>query len=232
SASTEDRKAFRQSQREILDAGLTSTLTAEQLDALQTVKAERPKRAPRLRQLINRLDLSDAQKANFAAFFEAQRAQRAAWQEANPEATRADRRAYRQSQRGEMREAVETILTPAQQEQLKNARQRAKQRTERRGGSPRAEGQRSAPATTFALSNAPNPFNPTTTLRFELRTSERVVLEVYNTQGQRVATLIDGERAAGVHTARFDAADLPTGTYIARLTVGRLVESRRLSLVK
>ena len=65
--------------------------------------------------------------------------------------------------------------------------------------------------------NYPNPFNPSTTIRYALPARSHVQLMVFNTLGQRVAILQDGEQIAGEHEVRFDARDLPSGTYICQL---------------
>jgi hypothetical protein len=60
----------------------------------------------------------------------------------------------------------------------------------------------------FTLSqNFPNPFNPETTIRFDLPRSEEIELAVYNLSGQKVATLAHGLRAAGAYTVRWDGRD-------------------------
>ena len=91
--------------------------------------------------------------------------------------------------------------------------------------------------TDFALGqNYPNPFNPSTIIPYQLPTSAHVRLEVFNLLGQRLATLVDAEQAAGMHTAQWDATDaagraVGAGVYIYRLSVGEQTESRRMVLV-
>ncbi|MDE2813423.1 MAG: T9SS type A sorting domain-containing protein [Gemmatimonadota bacterium] len=91
--------------------------------------------------------------------------------------------------------------------------------------------------TDFALGqNYPNPFNPSTVIPYQLPTSAHVRLEVFNLLGQRLATLVDAEQAAGIHTAQWDATDaagraVGAGVYIYRLSVGEQTESRRMVLV-
>ncbi len=72
----------------------------------------------------------------------------------------------------------------------------------------------------FALTGAaPNPFNPTTTIGYELTAVSRVRLEVFDALGRRMATLVDGEVGAGHRQAVWDASGLPAGSYVAVLTV-------------
>ena len=85
----------------------------------------------------------------------------------------------------------------------------------------------------FSLSpNFPNPFNPSTTIRYGLPIRSFVSLTVYNALGQRVATLLEGEMEAGFHEAVFDAPGLASGVYLYRLTAGSYVETRKLALVR
>ncbi|MFT5141854.1 MAG: putative repeat protein (TIGR01451 family) [Rhodothermales bacterium] len=85
----------------------------------------------------------------------------------------------------------------------------------------------------FGLSgNYPNPFNPQTTVRFETPESGRVRLSVHDVLGREIAVLVDGVIGAGSHDATFDAADLPSGTYMARLSGSMGVQSRTMVLLK
>jgi len=80
--------------------------------------------------------------------------------------------------------------------------------------------------------NYPNPFNPTTRIEFSIAEPSNVTLEVFNIQGQRVATLVNKTKSAGVHTVNFHAASLSSGMYIYRLQAGNYSEVKKMSLIK
>jgi hypothetical protein len=85
----------------------------------------------------------------------------------------------------------------------------------------------------FALAqNYPNPFNPSTTIGVELARSGFVTLEVFNVLGQRVATLLNREMAAGTYDVKFNAASLPSGMYAYRLQSQGFSSVRTMMLLK
>ncbi len=85
----------------------------------------------------------------------------------------------------------------------------------------------------FALrQNYPNPFNPTTQIRFDLPESAQVRLDVFNSLGQRVATLVNETKSAGSHEISFDAEHLSSGHYIYRLEASGEVFTRTMTLIK
>ena len=78
----------------------------------------------------------------------------------------------------------------------------------------------------------PNPFNPSTTITFNLPQPADVTLTVYAITGQKVATLAEGWLNAGTHMALFDGAHLASGIYIYRLESGNVVRSGKMLLMK
>jgi hypothetical protein len=91
----------------------------------------------------------------------------------------------------------------------------------------------SAGPETFRLEqNYPNPFNPSTTIRYGLAERTHVTLSVFNTLGQVVATLANGEQLAGPHEVKFDGAGLSSGVYFYRLQAGGSVQTKRLVLLR
>jgi len=87
--------------------------------------------------------------------------------------------------------------------------------------------------TKFALmQNYPNPFNPTTNIAYELPTTAKVVLKVYDVLGREVMTLVNQEQAAGRYVQPFNASALSSGMYFYRLQAGNFVETKKMMLVK
>lgn len=88
-------------------------------------------------------------------------------------------------------------------------------------------------ATEFALAgNAPNPFNPTTTIRYALPQAADVALTVYNVAGQSVRTLVAEHQRAGWYAVEWDATGLAAGLYFYRLQAGAFRALGKLLLLK
>jgi hypothetical protein len=85
----------------------------------------------------------------------------------------------------------------------------------------------------FSLAqNFPNPFNPTTRIRFELPRFSCLTLKVYDTLGREVATLVDGEKPAGIHEVEFNGTGMASGIYYCRLQAQGFETSKKLLLLK
>jgi hypothetical protein len=80
--------------------------------------------------------------------------------------------------------------------------------------------------------NSPNPFNPSTEIRYELGQDSWVELSVFDLAGRRVLSLYEGFQAAGERTVPCDARTLGSGTYVYRLRVGDQVLSRKMVVLK
>ena len=87
--------------------------------------------------------------------------------------------------------------------------------------------------TQFALNqNFPNPFNPSTTIKFQLPVSGNVDLRVYDIVGREVAVLVNAEYQSGFFSIEFDAAGLSSGVYIYRLQVSGATFVKKMVLLK
>lgn len=82
------------------------------------------------------------------------------------------------------------------------------------------------------LSNYPNPFNPGTTVRFNLQQSSAVVLKVYDMTGREVVELLKTVLPAGEHTVKFDGTGLTSGTYICELRAANTIKRIKMLLLK
>jgi len=88
------------------------------------------------------------------------------------------------------------------------------------------------PSATHLSQNYPNPFNATTSISYQLPLSGYVRLEVFDLLGHKVATLVEGEQAAGHKSISWDASELSSGVYLYRLAVGNLTEAKKMLFLK
>lgn len=96
----------------------------------------------------------------------------------------------------------------------------------------------------FSLSqNFPNPFNPTTKIKFQIpnviatplergKQSQLVILKVYDVLGNEITTLINEEKPAGIYEVNFNAVKLPSGIYFYKLQVGSFIDTKKMVLLK
>ncbi len=78
--------------------------------------------------------------------------------------------------------------------------------------------------------NYPNPFNPATQIYFSLQQEGHVCIEIFDLLGRRAAKLFEDRLTAGDHTISYDAAGLPSGSYICRITCDDKVDFRLMTL--
>ncbi len=83
-----------------------------------------------------------------------------------------------------------------------------------------------------SITTHPNPFNPSTVISFQLSANSHVNLAVYDVSGRKVAQLVNGNREAGLHEVTFDASDLTSGVYIAKLCTGEIQQTQKVLLVR
>jgi hypothetical protein len=86
-------------------------------------------------------------------------------------------------------------------------------------------------------SNYPNPFNPSTNIRYSLPAAGNVKVEIFNTLGQLVNTVVNQHQEAGTHNVIWNGMDMSgnqvsTGVYIYKLTTGSFVSAKKMVLVK
>ena len=85
----------------------------------------------------------------------------------------------------------------------------------------------------YSLSqNIPNPFNPTTTIKYSLKNNNNVRIEIYNQLGQQIRVLLDVPIEAGDHQVEFDANGLPSGVYYYRIQAGNFSAFKKMVLLK
>jgi len=80
--------------------------------------------------------------------------------------------------------------------------------------------------------NYPNPFNPSTTIKFHMPKQSRVTLKIFDLLGREVASLVNENEQAGIHTVEWDASRLASGVYFYTITAGSCRETKRMILMK
>ncbi len=84
----------------------------------------------------------------------------------------------------------------------------------------------------YSLSNYPNPFNPSTTINYQLPKNGFVTIKVFDLLGKEVATLVSGNKSAGYYSVSFDASKLTSGVYICTINVNGFAQSKKMLLMK
>ena len=85
----------------------------------------------------------------------------------------------------------------------------------------------------FSLNqNFPNPFNPSTSIEYSLEKRSKIKLQVFNSLGQKVRTLVNQLQAAGIYEVEFNSQNLTSGSYYYVLTSDNIVKANKMILVK
>lgn len=90
----------------------------------------------------------------------------------------------------------------------------------------------SLPVSIVLHQNFPNPFNPYTTIKYEIPERSNVILKVYNTLGQEIITLTDDTQSAGIYEKEFNGNELSSGVYFAVLTINQSMFVSKMLLIK
>ena len=82
------------------------------------------------------------------------------------------------------------------------------------------------------MPNFPNPFNPITTIRYQLPRANFVTINVFNMQGQLVSKLVEKFHQAGYYQIKFDGRQLASGIYFCKMKAGKFVKIHKMALLK
>ncbi|MAT59335.1 MAG: hypothetical protein CMF23_15290 [Ignavibacteriae bacterium] len=88
------------------------------------------------------------------------------------------------------------------------------------------------PTDFFLKNNYPNPFNPSTTINYQLPEQSFVSIKVYNMLGETISVLKNEFQNSGSYSLEFDGSDLPSGTYLYKIQAGSYYEVKKMLLVK
>ncbi len=84
----------------------------------------------------------------------------------------------------------------------------------------------------YQISNYPNPFNPTTEIRFEIPVSGQVELTIYNAIGEKIMTLVNEKLDKGIYTRQFNASNLSAGVYFYKMISNGVTLTKKMLLIK
>jgi hypothetical protein len=93
-------------------------------------------------------------------------------------------------------------------------------------------GRQAGPEACRLYPNYPNPFNPSTVIRFQIREPGRVSLAVYDIRGRKIRNVVEAHYPAGAHAVRFDASGLAPGVYLCRIRMGDYTGTRKMAVVE
>lgn len=90
----------------------------------------------------------------------------------------------------------------------------------------------SNPVSIKLFENFPNPFNPSTTLRYSISEASFISIKVFDLIGNEITSLVNEEKSAGTYELNWDAVNLPSGVYLYQLKAGSFIETKKMVLMK
>lgn len=84
----------------------------------------------------------------------------------------------------------------------------------------------------YSITNYPNPFNPTTTINYQLPENGFVTIKVYDLLGKEIASLVNENKSAGYYKVEFNASKLTSGVYIYTINANNFIQSKKILLMK
>jgi len=94
------------------------------------------------------------------------------------------------------------------------------------------KGENQVPLRNKLYDNCPNPFNPTTTIKYDLARASNVKITIYNILGQEVRVLVNELKKAGSYNVKFDGTNLSSGIYFCRIEAGSFIDAKKMVLVR
>ncbi len=80
--------------------------------------------------------------------------------------------------------------------------------------------------------NYPNPFNPSTIIRYSIPEASFTSIKIYNALGKEVSSLVNETKSAGTYEVEFNAHNLSSGIYYYTLQAGSLIQTKKMILIK
>jgi hypothetical protein len=90
----------------------------------------------------------------------------------------------------------------------------------------------SQPTKFHLYANYPNPFNPETTIKYDLADAKLVVIKIYNLSGKEITTLVNERQKPGSYALVWRTQNVPSGIYLCRMEAGSYRESFKLTILK
>src|SRR3972149_10372956 len=88
------------------------------------------------------------------------------------------------------------------------------------------------PTEFYLCQNYPNPFNEKTIIKFCVAYKTKVKLEVFNSEGKMIKTLLDEEKEAGTYEVKWNIKNLPKGDYFTQFKAGNFISRKKLTIIK